>query len=174
MWLCLNLLLAFQGDALATDWLDRCLAYHDPDHGWADFAYTLELHESRPDGTIRSVAVTLDKKSERFIYEADINGDQVFRSQIGEQISVLLNGSAEIDPASAKKYRLSEEEVVFFRNYYLFLYGIPAKLKDAGTNMQEFAVKATFMGQPAMGNSSDEKMEVTNHFKEIIYGRYDS
>ena len=75
MWLCLNLLLVFQADVSAADWLERSLVYHDPDHQWASFAYTLELAESRPDGTIRSVSVTLDNPGDRFVYEANINGD---------------------------------------------------------------------------------------------------
>ena len=148
--MCLNLVLAFQGGVSAADWLDRCMAYHDPDHLWTDFAYALELRESRPDGTIRNVAVTLDKPGDRFVYEADINGERVFRSKIGDQVQVRFNDSAEIDPDTAKKYRLSENDVGFYKNYYLFLYGIPAKLKDPGAHMQKTAEKATFMGQSAM------------------------
>ncbi len=131
--------------------LNRSIAYHDPAGAWWDETVRLELSSSRPDGSTREV--TLRIENGRGVYESVTrqDGDTVAVSFEGETSQASLNGSQQISDQDREKHRLNPERMSFMRNYYLYLYGLPMKLRDAGTIIDPEVISTTFQGLAVEG-----------------------
>ncbi len=138
------------GNPTAAELLERCIAYHDPSGVWPKLAATLELAETRPDGTVRRLHVTLDLPAERFVYAMTDDEHQLIKKLEGDECHAELNGSTEITEELAKKYRTDCDQIKRYRNYYLYLYGLPMKLKDPGTQLQGKVLRTTFQERAAL------------------------
>ena len=106
---------------------------------------TFTLLETRPNGEGREVFVTFDLVQELFSYE-DPKAEIIKKVQ-GQTCFASLRGSTEIDEKTKKKYRLSCRDIKMFRNYYLYLFGLPMKLKDPGTKLDSKLNELIFLGQ---------------------------
>ena len=151
----------------AASWLDRSIRFHDPDGTWATFAATLEMRETRPNGEERAVSVTFDLPGERFLYEAAIGEDRIVRRLEGGEAFVSLNGRKELSEEEVARYRLSIDRVAWYRNYYLFLWGLPHKLRDPGTRLADNAATGAFMGREVIVLSVTYAPEVGTDFWEF-------
>ncbi len=60
------------------------------------------------------------------------------------------NGSAEISDDLRERYRLSCEGIEWWRDYYGYLYGLPAKLQDPGTRLAADVETTTFQGKQVL------------------------
>lgn len=150
--------------------LEKSLAFHDPSGSWSTFNQTLQLRETRPNGTDRHLWVTLDLPGERFVYEQTNPGEQLLKSVVKGECSASLNGSSDFSEEDAQKYRMSCELIQRYHNYYLYLYGLPMKLKDPGTQIDPQVKEADFMGQPVWAMRVTYSEEVG---KDIWYFYFD-
>ena len=137
-------------DSPAKSLLDRSIAWHDPNTEWPEFRHTLELREVRPDGTERRSVVTLDSYGDPFVLESTTDDITVKRALVNGECSTALNGETEISTADRTKYRLACEKVKGYRNYYLFLWGLPMKLRDPGTRIDPEITPTTFEGDEVL------------------------
>jgi hypothetical protein len=134
----------------AEELLSRSIAYHDPDGRWDRGAFTLTLGESRPDGSVRRTVVRLDNGRGRFEIERELEGGRRMEAAVeNDEVEVRLDGSSEISPSDRERHRLSTEQVLRTRNYYLYLYGLPMKLLDPGARLSPEAKESSFQGTPA-------------------------
>ena len=151
IWLGLGFFLVSDSEPqTAADLVARSIAYHDPQGKWPTLSGTLILGESRPSGDERDLRVTLDIPGERFIYDLRQDGDHVVKTLQGTDCSATVNGETSFSPALAEKYRTSCEQIQRYRNYYLYLYGLPMKLRDPGGHIQEPWQKAEYQGKPVL------------------------
>lgn len=60
---------------------------------------------------------------------------------------VSLNGKTELTEEEIKTHRLDCERANMYKNYYTYLFGLPMKLKDPGTNIHEVVETKTFKGK---------------------------
>lgn len=134
----------------ALEVLEKSIRYHDPNNQWPTFNQTLELKESRPNRTERQVLVTLDIPNERFEYVMDDGKNKITRSLNGGSCSASLNGSTQFSQEEEQKYRLSCERVKWYRNYYLYLYELPMKLTDPGTNLADQVTQSKFQNKEVL------------------------
>ena len=104
--------------------LDRTIAFHDPSGTWPSAAFGLALEESRPDGTVRHTKLQFDNSQGLFEIETQREGEPARAVVVGETVQEF-EGAWE------------EDRVLWMRNYYLFLYGLPMKFKDPGTQLDE-------------------------------------
>ncbi|GAA3645364.1 hypothetical protein GCM10022397_32910 [Flavivirga jejuensis] len=58
-----------------------------------------------------------------------------------------LNNSTNISEENIKKYGLSCKRAKLYKNYYTYLYGLPMKLKDPGTIIEQKVDKKVFKGK---------------------------
>jgi hypothetical protein len=134
----------------AEELLSRSIAYHDPDGRWDRGAFTITLGESRPDGSVRRTVVRLDNGRGRFEIERELgDGRRMEAAVVNDTVEVRLDGNAEITAGDRERHRLSPEQLLRTRNYYLYLYGLPMKLRDPGTRLAPEAKEASFQGKPA-------------------------
>jgi hypothetical protein len=146
--------LALAGAALAAPSADEILAdaiaYHDPEGAWGRSGVQLTVEESRPDGSKRETVLEIDPQHEHFLFQTHA-GTVTYEGQLdGETCTTRLNGSEEISKKDRREYRLTCDRVAGSRNYYTFLWGLPMKLRDAGTILHPDVRETTFGERPAL------------------------
>lgn len=145
------LLACGQGDANSgPGLLERAIRYHDPNGEWASFANTLTLEERRPSGEVNETFITLDNTTGSFQYRRDDGENLVVKGVAAGECYASLNESDTFDAEQEEAHRLSCEQVERSRNYYLFLWGLPMKLRDPGTIVSESATREEFEGQEVL------------------------
>jgi len=105
--------------------LDKAIAYHDPN----------EVEIDLPKEYFRLTS----KKEDTIIEQTVVKSDCTFK----------LNGSNSISEEEKKAYRLSCERALSMKNYYTYtyLYGLPMKLKDPGTQLDSVVQTKNFKGK---------------------------
>ena len=66
-----------------------------------------------------------------------------------------MNGASDYSSEDAERFRLNDTRSQTMRDYYLYLWGLPMKLKDAGTIIHETVEKVHFENNTAL------KLQVT-------------
>ena len=145
------LAISIHAQSITADQLvNRTIAFHDPDGWWDRVKMDMVIEMKAPNRPARLSNVVVD----------NING--------GFEISVLSNdkllewmvdGKDSCDfkvnfvaptVAQADSLSLTVDRAKFLRNYYTYLYGLPMKLKDAGTRIGDEVIETTFMGKPVL------------------------
>ncbi|WP_024480797.1 DUF6503 family protein [Cellulophaga baltica] len=131
----------------APELLDKAIAFHDPDKLWSVFQGKLFITMNYPDGKERHSEVEIDLPKEHFEITSKTEGTIIEQILDKEECTLKLNGSTSISEEALKTHRLSCERANFVKNYYLYLYGLPMKLKDKGTNLDPKVQTKTFKGK---------------------------
>ncbi len=124
--------------------LEKAIAYHDPNGNWETFAGELKLQFAGPAMTDRESIVTIDLPKEFFNVSSVQDGKKTFREIAGTQCRFT---DEEGKVVNSSTYDAQCDRTVMFRNYYTYLYGLPMKLKDPGTNIDPSVTKTTFKGK---------------------------
>lgn len=146
LWLGLTVCVASEPPA-AVQLLSQSKAFHDPSGEWSSFAHTLKIRETRPGGSDRQIAVTLDRQGERFVYDRTMDGEHLVKSMVKGSCRAILNGSETISEADAKRLRTGCGAIERTYHYYLYLYGLPMKLEDPGTQIDPEVKVTEFAGR---------------------------
>ena len=93
--------------------IDKAVKYHDPEGMWPSMSKTFEFSETRPSGPDRTSTMILDN-SKSYV-RIDRNNEEIYEV-MGEDAKVLKG-----DKDSSRG--------LMMRNYYLYLWGLPMKLK---------------------------------------------
>jgi Family of unknown function (DUF6503) len=134
----------------ADELLADAIAYHDPEGLWGRTGVQLTVEESRPDGSKRETLLEIDPQNEHFLFRTRA-GSTTYEGQLdGEECITRVNGSEEISKQDRREYRLTCERVLGSRNYYTYLWGLPMKLRDAGTILHSEVRETTFAERPAL------------------------
>lgn len=122
----------------------KSIAYHDPSNQWQSFNDTLNIELVSPDASNRSSTVIIDIPDDYFSLEAV--RDSVSKTFIldREECILKLNGSKGFSKAEADNNDLNCDRAHLYKDYYEYLYGLPMKLLDPGTNPVSLE-KVTFM-----------------------------
>ena len=127
----------FSLPASADEWIERSIAFHDPDGRWANGRFAIQQRATRPGGSDRVDRTLLDNGASRFWLETTRDGAQVVldvRSDDAgnESVEVTVDGETPT-PQRAAELRFDEAGALRMRNYYVYLFGLPMKLRDPGT-----------------------------------------
>jgi len=131
--------------------LDKSIQYHDPQGNWEAFKGTLHLKQVSPKSTERTNKVHIDLANEFFSDEGKRGDNTIKRVVQGDTCYHEFNGTKDIPKDTLDKYRLTCERAQLFRNYYTYLYGLPMKIKDPGTHIDEMALDTTFQDKACWG-----------------------
>lgn len=131
--------------------IERSIAYHDPEGVWETAAVALRLVESRPDRPPRRTEMRLDAGAGRVAVTRD-SGAGAARFEIhGEEIvSRSVDGETTLSEEALAEAGLGAETVRRLRDYYLYLWGLPMKLRDPGAIFDPEPVPDTWEGQEAL------------------------
>lgn len=132
----------------ASELLTCSIAYHDPKGSWQHGAFKITDISSRPDGTIgRRTVLRFDNSQGRFKMESHIDGRVVTAAIKGSVIEdVRLDGDVDFSNDEIQHYQLAPAQVLTRRNFFLYLLGLPMKLRDSGTRLDPKAKPTNFHG----------------------------
>ena len=114
----------------AEEILNKSIAYHDPNGEWPTLKIKLTFKETRPNGPDRKTVAILDNS--KSFFQLNRNDDEVYQVEVENCVVEKGNGT------SARGLML--------RNYYTYLWGLPMKLKDPGTQLDETYTEETIEG----------------------------
>ena len=126
--------------------LEKAIAYHDPDGLWDTFNDAFTVVMTRPDNPKRESRITINLPQEYFSLKAE--RDTVTTQYIIDQgkCQMFYQGES-IDAMAAQAVDMSCERGNMYQNYYTYLYGLPMKLRDPGTNINHPVEKKEFQGK---------------------------
>jgi len=113
----------------ATAILEKSIQHHDPKGQWSSFNHVMEFVSERPKRPGRKSMVTIDNNRGYFNLAED-----------GSEMTVTMNECTEIPEGKTC------ENMKRIRDYYLYLWGLPMKLKDKGTVLDPFVKQEKFEG----------------------------
>jgi hypothetical protein len=142
------------------DIVARSIAYHDPTQAWLQQAHTLHLYEGRPGGGYRITDLVLDEGNDTFAMTQRNAQDLIYRQLHADTCVLKLNGQTTFTAAEAKRHRLTCERTAFMRNYYSYLWGLPMKLQDPGTRIDDDAYLVDFFSESLLQVKVDYATEV--------------
>lgn len=125
----------------------RSVRYHDPSGVWSTQPHQLQLAESRPDGTVRKTALELFPHTDEFVLVQTRGADDLRMAYRDGNFTRSLNGQPLTDEDRAKSFGMTQKGLLRMRDYYTYLYGLPMKLRDAGTNVEPVAHKVWYDGR---------------------------
>jgi hypothetical protein len=164
MILCFSLLcfvnVFYAQDLSSIDILNKSIEYHDPDEQWKVFKSTLIISQSTPSRPDSERRIFMDRVSGEFSYVIGRDGGEVECLLSPDTCKYWWNENHIIPDSIKVKYQLTPERAEMYRNYYLYLYGLPMKLKDEGTILQDTFEEVTFFDRDSY------KLKVT--YKEEV------
>ncbi len=105
----------------AEEILNKSIAFHDPDGEWPTLKTELTFKETRPNGPDRKTVAMIDNSQSFF--QLNRNDEEIYK--------------VEMENCVVEKGQGTSERGLMLRNYYTYLWGLPMKLKDPGTNLDE-------------------------------------
>lgn len=142
-------LLALKGQAqeiTALELLDKSIAYHDPEGKWANFKGSFTIKMETPKRPVRTTRIELDFLQQYFKSSVERGGVSTTSQWKAGQCMHWLEGSTTFTAAQAKEHGLNCERTNKMRDYYVYLYGLPMKLKDPGTQLDPKVYTKTLKG----------------------------
>lgn len=123
------------------------MKYHDPFNRWSTSSFNMTFDQSRPNAESIKTTVKFKNAGNYFQIIQMKDGREIQRSISDNKCSFDVNGSTEVSQEDVKKYRLSCDQIKRIRDYYVYLYGLPMKLTDEGTLVDQNVKINTFQGQ---------------------------
>lgn len=135
----------------AEELLDMSIQFHDPMGRWQTCEMEMVLKMETPNRPVRTSLININNEKGSFgvqyvskghllIYKVDgLDSAEVFVD------FELATGRTDIDSLD-----LSADRARRWRNYYSYLYGLPMKLKDAGTNIAPDVIQDNFNGEDVL------------------------
>ena len=130
------------------DLVDAAIAYHDPNGEWPNLRHTFVIDQSRPDGSVRRATIQMDVARSDYAYEEE-TGDGLVRKGTSGGDCFATIGGAPPTAEQAEALRLDCAGIERMRDYYLYLWGLPMKLRDPGTNIDPAMGEGEFDGHAA-------------------------
>jgi len=155
----------------AEELLEKSIQYHDPQGNWAKFNSSLTLASERPNGPTSMRYVTINNTNGGFIMKTNRDSLKLEQGIANDSCYAKINGEMASDTAEIKKYRLHAKRTRLMRDYFGYLYGLPMKLKDQGTIIEDKVNKVAFQGKEYL---SIKVTYEANVGKDIWYFYFDS
>ena len=124
----------------------HAIAYHDPKGNWGKVKIQFTVEMTTPRASIRTSNIRINLPKEYFSVKATRDTTITVYTINKDKCYMALNGK-DIDSISAKANNMSCEKAELYKNYYTYLYGLPMKLKDSGTNLNKTVEKKSFKGK---------------------------
>ncbi|NND62307.1 MAG: hypothetical protein HKN48_03845 [Flavobacteriaceae bacterium] len=127
--------------------LDKSIAFHDPQGNWASFSGTLKVTMDTPKASPRVSTIKIDLPEEYFELTARRDTNSTKYTIHKGDCTITFNEESNISEEILKENNLSCERAHLYKNYYTYLYGLPMKLKDPGTQIASNVAHRKFKGK---------------------------
>lgn len=131
----------------AQEVLKKSIAFHDPKGHWASLHQKLYFHAKEKDNDNIREEVLLDNRTTYFCHLSRADGKNIEKEMLDTLAIGRINGDTAMSAEDRKKYRLMPRQIRSARNSYVFLYGLPMKLTDKGTMLNDTVKIDTFNGK---------------------------
>ncbi|SEB71799.1 hypothetical protein SAMN05192540_1357 [Maribacter dokdonensis] len=154
--------LNYAQEITGTQLLERAIAYHDPENNWSSFKGKMLIEMENPKSSPRSTVIEM--KLPHNYFKSTVKKDNyTIESELDNgECTLKLNGSTSIFPKIKDSLNISCDRAKMMKNYYTYLYGLPMKLKDPGTIINNNVVKKTFKGKEYLVLKATYEKEVGN------------
>lgn len=127
--------------------LSKAITYHDPNNNWNTFNGTLMVTMKTPGKNERKSEIKINLPEEYFYVKAS-RGENTTEYIVNKNdCTIRFNGVENPSSEIKKEHNLSCKRANLFKNYYTYLYGLPMKLNDSGTIIDEKVTRKTFKGK---------------------------
>ncbi|NRD18889.1 hypothetical protein HNV08_02420 [Winogradskyella eckloniae] len=126
--------------------LENAIAYHDPNSTWATFNSKFTVEMTTPTSVKRTSIIAINLPEEYFEVTATKDTVSTTYKLTKQTCEMRYNGKL-LDSVAAKNKKMSCDRALLYKNYYTYLYGLPMKLNDPGTNLSDIVEKKTFKGK---------------------------
>ncbi|WP_179318941.1 DUF6503 family protein [Winogradskyella helgolandensis] len=126
--------------------LKNAMDYHDPNGNWTSFNDTFTVVMTTPSAPKRTSIISINLPDDYFSVTATKDSVTTTYTLDKGKCQMSYNGKA-LDSISAKEKNMTCDRATLYKNYYSYLYGLPMKLKDPGTNLSDKVEKRTFKGK---------------------------
>lgn len=140
-------IISFSQELTGNQLLEKAIQFHDPYDNWETFKGVLSVTMEIPEKSNRISNISINLPEEYFSVLA--KRDTIITEYIIDKgiCSMSLNGDENPSEEIKKKYSLNCERANLYKNYYTYLYGLPMKLKDEGTIIDQKVEKKQFKGR---------------------------
>ncbi len=148
--ICVSLFLgltSFSQQISGSELLDQAIKYHDPNNNWKTFNGTFNVIMETPNNSNRDSKIVINLPEEHFYLKSKRDTIITEYSLKKDECTISLNGNTNISDEVLKANNLSCKRANLYKNYYTYLYGLPMKLKDAGTIIDEKVEQKAFKGK---------------------------
>ena len=140
--------------------LEKAIQFHDPNNNWNTFKGELIVTMETPKNGDRVSKINIDLPKQYFSVTAKRDTIITEYTVDKNKISFSLNGDKNPSEETKKKYSLNNKRANLYKNYYTYLYGLPMKLKDEGTIIDQKVERKTFKGKEYLVLKATYKQEV--------------
>ncbi|VXB58481.1 DUF6503 family protein [Maribacter litoralis] len=149
-------------DITGPELLERAIAFHDPNDNWSTFKGKMLIEMESPKRSLRSTLIEMKLPNNYF--KTTVKKDNyTIESELDKgDCTLKLNGSTSIFPRIKDSLNISCDRAKMMKNYYTYLYGLPMKLKDPGTIIDDKVIKKTFKGKEYLVLKATYEKEVGN------------
>jgi hypothetical protein len=134
-------------DISGAELLNRAIAFHDPNGNWKTFQGKLSIEMISPKDTPRLSLIFLDLPKGHFESHVRKDGHTIKSIINKEGCKLLLNDSPVIADTYRERFKITCERAQMMKDYYTYLYGLPMKLKDSGTQIDPKVTRINFKGK---------------------------
>ena len=127
--------------------LDKTIAFHDPNGNWKMLGARISFAEDERNGKMIKQLIEFKNGGDYFKGFRSDGEHEVVQILDGESCTLTLDGKSDFTEEERKQHRLTPDRAKKMRDYYVYLYGLPMKLKDEGTQVDDQITKAEFMGK---------------------------
>lgn len=138
---------AFSQDITGNELLEKSIQFHDPENNWPTFNGELLVTMKMPNKPERISNIKIDLPNEYFSLQTQkdsINTESTIDKTV---CHFTVNGKTTVSDSIKTKYNLNCKRTNLYKDYYTFLYGLPMKLKDEGTLIEQDVIKKKFKGK---------------------------
>ena len=115
--------------------LEKSISYHDPNGHWRNFSGELSITMETPSRPLRKTILKMDFIKQYFKSTVVQDGLTTQAELHQGKCKHWFENSQSFSDEIAKKHRLNCAFTKKMRDYYVYLYGLPMKLKDPGTRI---------------------------------------
>lgn len=127
--------------------INKSIKYHDPEGKLLKNNVELYLTETRPNGNDRKSEISFNIKKEKFRLKQNREEHEIVSSYDSGKVTFQFDGQKEYSKEVEEKFKLNGERVQILRSYYQYLWLMPVKLLDLGTNFNPSVKKVDFFGR---------------------------
>ena len=128
--------------------LDKSISYHNPIGNWEKFDNTFNIKQTSPNRPDSRRTISLNNAKGIFAYTMEKKEGVIDCHLSADTCYYLWNKTTNIPDSIQIKYKLTPKRAEMYRNYYVYLYGLPMKLKDPGGTLNEKVEELNYFGKP--------------------------